>query len=620
MEAFRGVLGNLGVLSEYAIYCAVATFFASTIGILIFRKKFFESLATLRLALHFYFIISVLCLVLFETSYYFSTSQYGIPYILGFFIVCLTIQLQIQIEGESKLRNLRFNRLGAQFYAVRHWLVLVLGGVIFLGMTSIFGSLLPSIVTRFFPHQVIYSELSAWLSAPLALYFCQLIFEFLRTYLIRLEFRGTKLKSGELFQQIHFVAKKYNLPLKNVFQINLDGFGFNFILGHKSDLFISRSLQDHLTSEQFEFLVVQGLLGPQLKLSRQRILHYTIFSVGIWLPYILAVQAVIYVVPDIWVIPVYGLLYIALLVTQQILKRGIDALQFARRCQRSLELVGLTVDQVAEAYKKLNLLNTAGEGPRVLFGLPQAPRLFEANEKQIFRARQHKGGRFDLTRSARVLTYATVVMLAISIVVLKPRYEMREAAAEGQIQTLEKLLDSGANPNSRDFLSYGMTPLLAASASGHVEVVKLLLDRGAWVDRKHHRKLSPLLVASQAGYTEIVQLLVAHGAQINFKGVKGYTALMYAARFNHKDIVELLLEKGVALNSRSDHRSTALMLAVQGGNSDIVTLLLQAGADPRLRDADGDSALDIAKRNKFQKIAEELQRNRFSQRFPAKTH
>ena len=54
---------------------------------------------------------------------------------------------------------------------------------------------------------------------------------------------------------------------------------------------------------------------------------------------------------------------------------------------------------------------------------------------------------------------------------------------------------------------------MAASHEGHIDIVKLLLDKGADVNAKSKDGDTALKAASVKGHTEIVELLKAHGAK-----------------------------------------------------------------------------------------------------------
>ena len=67
----------------------------------------------------------------------------------------------------------------------------------------------------------------------------------------------------------------------------------------------------------------------------------------------------------------------------------------------------------------------------------------------------------------------------------------------------------------------GMTALMIAAESGQVEVVKLLLDRGAAVNREDKQRLTALMWASGKGHLEIARLLLAAGADVHTVDVTG---------------------------------------------------------------------------------------------------
>jgi ankyrin repeat protein len=110
-------------------------------------------------------------------------------------------------------------------------------------------------------------------------------------------------------------------------------------------------------------------------------------------------------------------------------------------------------------------------------------------------------------------------------------------ASAGNIEIVRILLDKGANVNvpRKD----GITPLHLASNQGSVEIVKLLLDKGAKVDVKGGKNsITPLMLASMNGHTEVVKLLLERGADPRLKSF-GSTAFDYAKN----DEIKALLVK-----------------------------------------------------------------------------
>ncbi len=68
-----------------------------------------------------------------------------------------------------------------------------------------------------------------------------------------------------------------------------------------------------------------------------------------------------------------------------------------------------------------------------------------------------------------------------------------------------------------------MTPLHEAAAMGHLEVARLLLERGADVNAKNKHGFTPLHFAAGIGHTDVAKLLLEHGADVNAKDEHGRT-------------------------------------------------------------------------------------------------
>ena len=114
-----------------------------------------------------------------------------------------------------------------------------------------------------------------------------------------------------------------------------------------------------------------------------------------------------------------------------------------------------------------------------------------------------------------------------------------------------------------------------------------------------------LMTAARTGKVDVLKLLIARGADIRaHEPSKGQTALMWAAAENNAAAVKLLVEAGADLHERSRGGSfTPLLFAVRAGHIEASKALLDLGA--KIEDAlpDGTSALVLATINAHYELA-----------------
>jgi Raf kinase inhibitor-like YbhB/YbcL family protein len=137
------------------------------------------------------------------------------------------------------------------------------------------------------------------------------------------------------------------------------------------------------------------------------------------------------------------------------------------------------------------------------------------------------------------------------------------AAAEGQADAADALQKHGAKPSNmelilaagrcntsivRSFVASGMsvnvseagtTPLIVAAGGDCVDVVDVLLARGAQVDATNSDGWTALIKATAAGYPDVVKRLLAKGANIDVEDSLGRTATMYASRADRQEIAAM---------------------------------------------------------------------------------
>ena len=149
------------------------------------------------------------------------------------------------------------------------------------------------------------------------------------------------------------------------------------------------------------------------------------------------------------------------------------------------------------------------------------------------------------------------------------------AAAKGQYVIVQRLLENGAQMNSRD--ERGLTPLLLASRGGHEKVSKLLLEcLNAGINSPHLGAQIPLRAEAEAGYTTVVKLLLSQDdIGVNSQDWFGRTPLLYAAKNGHEGVVKLLLsQEDIAVNPQGKYGRTPLSYAAENGHEGVVKLLL----------------------------------------------
>ena len=163
------------------------------------------------------------------------------------------------------------------------------------------------------------------------------------------------------------------------------------------------------------------------------------------------------------------------------------------------------------------------------------------------------------------------------------------AVQEGQVVVVKLLLDA---PTIRidTRKTGGATPLIIAAAYGFSRIVEQLIKRGANVNLMLDPGSTALGIAARSGHVEVVRVLLqAPAIEVNHTTKSVTTALAFACEKGHQDVVTLLLEKGADPNIAHENAITALHLACLNGRTGIVEILLNAGAD-----MDGEIAVETA--------------------------
>ncbi len=131
--------------------------------------------------------------------------------------------------------------------------------------------------------------------------------------------------------------------------------------------------------------------------------------------------------------------------------------------------------------------------------------------------------------------------------------------------------------NTKDGVTYSTNSALRiASAEGHEEIVKLLLDKGAEVNAQNSAGFVALDAVGEN--TAIAKMLIEKGAKVNNQSYSGYTPLIAASQNGYIEVINLLLDNGAYLNIVAQNQ-TALSVAVYNGQTEAVKLLLSKEID-----------------------------------------
>jgi ankyrin repeat protein len=129
---------------------------------------------------------------------------------------------------------------------------------------------------------------------------------------------------------------------------------------------------------------------------------------------------------------------------------------------------------------------------------------------------------------------------AIEISVWLPTAQLYDASKTGDEKVVQRLLDLGVDPNSKDY--YGRTPLWWSASNGHASVAILLLEQdNVQVNETDINGWTPLHEAARNGHKTLVEVLLSQdGADPNLKDNTGQTALVWAMKLRQVDIMHIL--------------------------------------------------------------------------------
>jgi Ankyrin repeats (3 copies)/Ankyrin repeat len=134
---------------------------------------------------------------------------------------------------------------------------------------------------------------------------------------------------------------------------------------------------------------------------------------------------------------------------------------------------------------------------------------------------------------------------------LPPVSQSNEAAILGQ---LEGRLAAGADPNQE---------LSAAVIADDPQRVKLLVSKGAEVNRRDDQGYTPLTSAARQRYTNMIKVLLDLKADVNTAYANGMTPLLEAVMRNDVASIKVLLAHGADMETPGPEGFDPLVLSIE---------------------------------------------------------
>jgi ankyrin repeat protein len=134
------------------------------------------------------------------------------------------------------------------------------------------------------------------------------------------------------------------------------------------------------------------------------------------------------------------------------------------------------------------------------------------------------------------------------------------AAKHGWTEVVLALLELGAEPDFEDPDKDLRTALSQAAQNKSIDIIKEMIDRGAFLNSADRKHRTPLSYTSETGSTLTAKMLLRdQRVDPDAKDGDGRTPLSWAAAEGHLAIVQLLVNSGkVDLDAKDQDRQTPL--------------------------------------------------------------
>ena len=191
---------------------------------------------------------------------------------------------------------------------------------------------------------------------------------------------------------------------------------------------------------------------------------------------------------------------------------------------------------------------------------------------------------------ATLLSFVVAIQPGIADEIPKPTADgdvLIEAIEKGDAAKVDDILSRKINPNSRGRKNKFMSPLKIAASKNNKHIVESLIKYGADIKEKE-------IICFSISNVEMVELLISRGADIHGTACGGNSPMHAAINSEALSTAELLLKHGADINDQNNmFKRTPLQGAALYGKTQAVKWLVEHGADVNRPDSQGQVAISI---------------------------
>lgn len=168
--------------------------------------------------------------------------------------------------------------------------------------------------------------------------------------------------------------------------------------------------------------------------------------------------------------------------------------------------------------------------------------------------------------------------------------------AEKRLEYIKALIKYNAKYDEVD--RYGYTPLDTALINHNDDIAKFFIDIGVDIQKPNAKGFTPLLTAIGSSRLDVLEYMIQKcKPNLNKQtGPNKLSPLKMATLNGKKEILEELLKHNVDLDQQDNEGNSALHYAILTRNYEKIRLLKEKGASSFLKNKEGVTPLDLAKR------------------------